>query len=145
MDGAGEALEQWRWLVPETAEPVLLTTLGDLFLRTPDGAIYFLSTANGTFDRVAPSYAPWKQELRSQRRVSEWFCPAFVAELHAVGRTVGPGEVYSPTIPEVLGGAVTPANYSATPWIAHFHFLGQVHRQVKDLPVGTPTTRISFE
>jgi hypothetical protein len=81
MDGAGEALEQWRWLVPETAEPVLLTTLGDLFLRTPDGAIYFLSTANGTFDRVAPSYAAWKQELRSQRRVSEWFCPAFVAEL----------------------------------------------------------------
>jgi hypothetical protein len=54
-----------------------------------------------------------------------------------------PGTVYSPIVPEVLGGAVTVSNYTPSPWLAHFHVLGQVHRLVKHLPIGTPITRIT--
>jgi hypothetical protein len=142
-DAASEALEEWRWLVPATAQPMLLTVLGDLFLQTSDGAIHFLDTASGTLVNVASSYEAWKRELQSHERIHHWFMPAFVAELLSAGITLGVGEIYSPIVPEVLGGALTVSNYTPSPWLAHFHMLGQVHRQVKHLPVGTPITRIT--
>jgi hypothetical protein len=132
-----EALAEWRWLVPPTSRPVLLTALGDLFLQAGDGSIEFLDTAAGALTRVGASYTAWKVEL-STDRPEWWFMPGFVAELVASGATLKAGEVYSPIIPEVLGGKRTVTNYSASPWTAHLHVLGSVHRQVKDLPEGTP-------
>jgi hypothetical protein len=135
------ALEEWRWLVPLTSRPILLTVFGDLFLQAEDGSIEFLDTNAGTLTNAAVSYESWKVELESPDRVRQWFSPGFMAELVTNGVSLKPGEVYSPTIPEVLGGKATAENYTPSHWLAHLHVLGSIHRQVKDLPAGTPITR----
>jgi hypothetical protein len=139
-----EALAEWRWLVPPTSRPVLMTALGDLFLQADDGSIEFLDTAAGTLTHVGASYTAWKVGL-SPEWLGRWFMPEFVAELVASGTTLKAGEVYSPIIPEVLGGKRAVTNYSASPWTAHLHVLGSVHRQVKDLPAGTPVTAVHVD
>jgi hypothetical protein len=94
---------------------------------------------------VAVSYEAWKRELESPERIDEWFLSGFVAELLDAGGTLGPGEVYSPTIPEIIGGKRSVENCTPSHWLVHLHVLGQIHRQVKDLPEGTTITRIRVD
>ncbi len=42
-----DLLAEWRWLVPETMVPVVVSALGDLFLRDNDNSIYWLDTGSG--------------------------------------------------------------------------------------------------
>jgi hypothetical protein len=132
-------------LVPFTSRPVLVTVFGDLFLQAEDGSIEFLDTNAGTLTYAARSYESWRIELKSPDRVRQWFSPSFVAELVTSGAPLKPGEVYSPTIPEVLGGSADAENYTPSHWLAHLHVLGQIHRQIKDLPAGTPITRLQVD
>jgi hypothetical protein len=139
------ATEAWRWRMPATAEPLLITALGDVFVRLPDGRIHFLDTESGELVSVANSVAAWQQMLQDPKRVQHWFRPDFVAQLERAHSTLKSPHVYSPTIPLVLGGKLTVTNYTPSRWDAHLHVLGQIHQQVKDLPLGTPITKIHVE
>ena len=48
-------LEEWRWLVPETMSPVVVSALGDLFLVDADDSVHWLDTGAGKLTRVADS------------------------------------------------------------------------------------------
>lgn len=130
------AIDNWRWLLPTPPSPLLITMLGDLFLDIRD-EIFFLDTTRGTISAVAPSRNDWKRQLYDPVRVSEWFNPDLVLKLVAAVAGLESGEVYSPIIPPVLGGAMAPDNYMPTQWRMHLHVLGQVHRQIQGLPPGT--------
>ena len=72
--GEGDALEDWRWLVGKNCHALLLTAMGDLFIRRPPRllrreAIFFLDTMSGRIERVAASYA-----LSSLRRTPSAGC-----------------------------------------------------------------------
>ena len=138
------ATSAWRWLVPESAAPLLITALGDVFI-TLDTSVSFLDTEEGTLEPVARDRQRWKQKLRDPDSVAEWFKPGFVAALKDAGLTLSAGEVYSPLVPPVIGGSYNPNNYITSQWRAHLHFLGQVHDQVKDMPPGTRIDRLVFE
>jgi hypothetical protein len=140
-----QATEAWRWLVPATAEPLLMTALGDVFVRLNDGTIMFLDTESGEFMRVAPTMEEWQNLLRRPEYVERWFRPKFVAKLQEQHQPLQSPYVYSPTIPLILNGERTPQNYTPSRWDAHLHVMGQIHRQVKDLPAGTPITKIHVE
>jgi hypothetical protein len=138
-----EALSTWRWIVPAFAGPLLITALGDLFLVT-DG-VSFLDTERGTLELVATDRYAWKRELEDTDRVWDWFKPDRVQELREAGLILQSGEVYSPLVPAILGGSPKPENYTTAEWRGHMNFLGQVHAQVRDLPLGTRIERINFE
>ena len=139
------ALKAWFRLVPDTFTAVFLTALGDLFLESEEGAIHFLDTGAGTLTPVAISREDWKDQMQVPERLAYWFQPAFVSELLGAGYSLSAGELFSPTIPFILGGKQTTANFTPSHWLAHLHVLGQVHRQVKGLPEGTPVTNINIE
>jgi hypothetical protein len=142
---APQALASWTWLLPDSSEPVLLTALGDLFVTNTEGDISFLDTATGTVDLVAHTLDEWKHLLQRSERIDYWFQPTFVAALFESGYTLAPEEVFSPTHPPVLGGKQVVENYSPSHWLAHYHVMGQIHRQVKDLPPGTKITKFQVE
>lgn len=48
-------LDDWRWLVPESMSPVLLSALGDLFLVDQDNTVHWLDAGSGTLTQVADS------------------------------------------------------------------------------------------
>lgn len=137
------AISAWRWLLKGEFSPLLLTVLGDLFLELK-GDVFFLDTAAGELTRVARSREEWKRKLQDQTCIAAWFRPDLVAELRAGLDILKPGEVYSPIVPPVLGGAITKANFISSQWRMHLHFLGQVHEQVHDLPAGTRIDKVTI-
>jgi hypothetical protein len=56
-EAAAASLTRWRWLVPETHAPFLITIFGDWFLEAADGTVHFLDTIRGELVAVAPSRA----------------------------------------------------------------------------------------
>jgi hypothetical protein len=138
------AIAAWRWCVGASALwPILINAFGDVFVYDVAG-VYLLDTRVGAFTRVARTREEWKDSLTSAKQVAEWFYPEFVQHLMSAGRRLGSGEVYSPTIPEILGGGRTAENYTPSPWRSHLHILGQVHEQVRSLAPGATIESIEI-
>jgi hypothetical protein len=138
----GDLLEDWRWLVGSTPRPILIAALGDAFLQESDGSIWWLDVGTGKFHKVAESGDEFKQVMAAN--VNDWFVPQLVGDLLASGATLGPNECFSFKKPPVLGGEYNPENMEPTNLCVHFSILGQIHRQVRDLPDGTPVNSIKI-
>jgi hypothetical protein len=132
-----DLMEEWLWLAPKDAEPMLPTACGDLFLRCFDGSIAFLDTYVGSCGTVAPGYAQWKGMLDDPERFENWFRADLIGELLEAGLVREPGQCFSPLVPQVVSGSWAPSNFHACDLLLHLSVLGQIHRQVKDLPAGT--------
>lgn len=142
---AADLMAEWLWLAPRDAELMLPTACGDLFLRLPDGRVALLDTYFGTCDTVAPSYEGWKAMLDDAARMDEWFKIVLAVDLSETGITRGPGQCFSPFVPQAIGGSWEPSNFHACDLRVHLSMLGQIHRQVKDLPPGTKISGFSIE
>jgi hypothetical protein len=138
--GATDVVEEWLWLVSKDAEPMLPTACGDLFLRLPDGSIAFLDTYVGSCDAVALSYGKWKVMLNEQEKLEAWFRGGLIGDLLESGLKRDPGQCFSPLVPQVVNGSWEPSNFHVCDLLVHLSTLGQIHRQVKDLPPGTNIT-----
>jgi hypothetical protein len=80
-----EVMEAWRWVVPRTARPLLITVLGDVFLEAASGEVQFLDTESGKLETVANSRETWFLMLTDANNVERWFQPTFVNELKTRG------------------------------------------------------------
>jgi hypothetical protein len=134
----GALLADWRWLVDTTYAPVVITALGDLFLRGGDGSIHWLDTVAGRLTKVADDAEEFKSLMVRPEHLDEWFLPQLVGDLKTSGVNLGAGQCYSYKIPPVLSGRIEPSNVEPADLLVHFSLMGQIHRQVKDLPGGTP-------
>lgn len=138
-------LSAWRWLADERFQPVVITALGDLFLRHDDGRIFWLEAAWGRLTEVATSAEEFKRLMVQPENANEWFVPELVGYLLTSGMKLGSGQCFGYKVPSVLGGEVDLDNFEPTDVQVHFGILGQIHRQVKDLPPGTPIREIKIE
>ena len=134
---APDLMKNWLWLVPAGAEPMLPTACGDVFLRLADGGIALLDTYAGACDVVAPDYDQWKAMLGDTQRMDEWFKIGLVADLLDAGLKRQPGDCFSPFVPQIVNGSWERSNFHTCSLLVHLASLGQIHRQVKDLPPGT--------
>jgi Domain of unknown function (DUF1851) len=139
-----DLLSDWRWLIGEEYQPVVISTLGDLFLRQDDGRIFWLKTGWGQLTEVAVNGEEFKKLMVQPNNAAEWFMPNLVGDLLSSGKRLGPGQCFSYQVPPVLGGEIGPQNFQPTSLSVHFSILGQIHEQVKDLPEGTPIGEIKI-
>lgn len=137
-------LQDWSWLVPETMTPVVVSALGDLFLRDVDQAIFWLDTGAGKLTRVADSPEHFKQLMVQAEYANQWFVPQLIGDLIESGQVLKAGQCYSYDIPPGLGGEFSVDNIRPTDIRVHFSMFGQLFRQTKDLPDGTPIHDIQF-
>jgi hypothetical protein len=140
-----ELLSEWRWLADESFQPVVISALGDLFLRRTDGPIFWLDAGWGRLTEVAASAEEFKQLMVQPENSNEWFVPELIGDILSSGKRLGPGECFGYKVPPVMGGEVEPDNFEPTDLQVHFSILGQIHRQVKNLPPGTPIGKIKIE
>ncbi len=139
-------LTEWRWLVDESFHPVVISALGDLFLRhDDDGSIFWLDAGWGRLTRVARSADEFKQIMVQPDNAAVWFVPQLVGDILTQGKLLKPGQCFGYKVPPVLGGETEPGNLEPTDLDVHFGILGQIHRQVKDLPSGTPIGEIKIQ
>jgi hypothetical protein len=127
-------LGDWRWLCPNQVTLVARNAFGDLFLRERAGEVYRLEVAVGKLAKVADSEAQF-HKLAAVKR-DEWFAEG--DELAAAARGLKPNatQCISFSVPVVFREGGTPD----TPYIAdlydHVSFLGDLNRQISELPDG---------
>jgi hypothetical protein len=138
-------VEDWRWLIGPTRQPILVTALGDVFLQDAhDGTVSFLDAAAGELSAIADDVDSFRQLLQDQTFVRDYFAVEAIADLRANGLAPSRGQVYSWTHPPVLGGEYEFANAEVSDIEIHFAITGQIHEQVSALPPGTPVDSIKF-
>jgi hypothetical protein len=132
-------LEEWRWLIGNGAFSLwCVTALGNMFLRGEEGHIYFLNSTDGTFERVADSEEQLKKKLNDRANRRRWLMPSTIELLHREKVFLQAGQCYSWKTPLHLGGDAGTGNVEVADILVHVSVLGQLHRQTRHLPRGTP-------
>ena len=143
--GAANLLRDWRWLLGEPMQLMIVSALGDMFLADAEGRVHWLDTGAGQLQQVAESTEEFKRLMQQRENADQWFIPQLVGDLMTSGVHLAPGQCYSYKKPPILGGKIEPENFEPTDLSVHFSILGQIHRQVKDLPPGTKISNIKIE
>ncbi len=143
--GAEDLLRDWRWLVGDSMQLLLVSSLGDMFLADADGRVFWLDTGAGQLQQVAETAKDFKALMQQPENADQWFIPQLVGDLMVSGVRLAPGQCYSYKKPPILGGEIQPGNFEPCDLSVHFSILGQIHRQVKNLPPGTKITDIKIE
>lgn len=76
-------LSEWRWLADESFQPVVISALGELFLRHDDGRIFWLSAGWGQLTEVAASAEEFKRLMVQPENANEWFVPQLVGDIRS--------------------------------------------------------------
>jgi hypothetical protein len=138
-----QLLHDWRWLIGSSKQPVLLSAIGDAFVRDlDDGSIHLLDTAAGACAPVAPDDDTFRLRLKDARWVTDHLAVEVIADFLANGLKLEEGQIFSWKRPPVLGGEYELSNVEITDIAVHFSTTGQIHRQVRDLPLGAPITEV---
>ncbi len=139
-------LDDWDWLLQQQYELWLVTKFGDAFLKKRDeGSIHWLDTVDGSVAFVAADEAAFEKECGVAENFDKWFMPEVVKGQELLGMTPGKDQCLSFVHPPVLGGQLDPDNIEVCDIAVHFSIMGQIHRQVKDLPEGTKIDSIRIK
>ncbi|MBT1702291.1 T6SS immunity protein Tdi1 domain-containing protein [Chryseosolibacter indicus] len=137
-------LHDWTWLIGTDKILVLVSSIGDMFLRDGTDKVYWLNSGDGTLTQVAESVDDFKTKLQDPKVVQDWFLVGLISSLKEEGHKLQSAQVYSYKKLIVLGGDYSTDNFEPTDIEVHFSFAGQIHQQVKDLPPGTKIKAIKF-
>lgn len=135
-------LNDWRWLIGNDVNLVLVSALGDLFLKDRDGHILWLDTGSARLTRIAESADEFKQLMQQTEHADEWFTPQLIGDLIEGGTRLAPGQCYSYKVPPMLSGKFELDNFEPTDLLVHCSTCGQIGRQIQNLPEGTKIHRI---
>lgn len=130
-------LESWDWLIGNDKKPILVSSIGDLFLVDNDGKYHWLNVGAGIIEKVAENETEFKEKLNNTEISEEWFLIELVAELKRNGLELTERKLYGYKTLPILGGKYEPENFELTDIEVHFELSGKIHKQIKDLPNGT--------
>ena len=69
-----QLLDDWRWLLPDEVELVIITKSGDAFVRRRrDGVILWLNVVEGAVEQVAATLDEFQAAITDQQNVQAWF------------------------------------------------------------------------
>ena len=130
-------LKDWRWLCPKQLSLVARNAFGDLFLQNDAGRILWLEVATGRISEVADSQKSFRTYAETEEMRQRWFATNDETQAASRGLVPGPEQCIGFSIPLVFAESGYPEN----PYVADFYdyisFLGDVHRQIAELPAGT--------
>jgi hypothetical protein len=138
-------LTDWRWLAGENVQVVVVSAIGDLFLKDVGGHILWLEVGAARITKVAESSDEFKRLMQQTEHAEEWFVPQLIGDLITRGKRLAPGQCYSYKVPPMLGGKMELGNFEPTDLLVHCSMFGQIGRQIRDLPEGTKIKIVTNE
>jgi hypothetical protein len=139
-------LEDWQWLLGGRSYAVFrATAMGDLILKDPARGFHLLDMIDGNVRPLADTEEELWAMLADRHTRKTVLATFVVRGLREAGVTLGPGQCYSPDHPPVLGGELSNDNLRPCDLRVHASIMGQIHRQVRDLPPGTRISEVRFE
>jgi len=134
---ANRLLEQWRWLCAEPVTLIARNGFGDLFLRTVEGKVLRLDVGDGTLAEVAESELSFKDSVKHSAKRERWFAEQQLEAFAARGLKPNNLQCIGFKTPVVFAESANVPNnaYVADPY-EQVSFLGDLHRQIADVPNG---------
>ena len=136
-------LEEWRWLCPQTVALIARSAFGDLYLRDELGKILKLDVAIGQIKEVAESEAEFRRLAATKEKREEWFAESDGLAASRQGLKPGAGQCVGFKTPVVFAESGTPNNAYVADLYEYLSFLGELHRQISQLPEGSKV-RLEF-
>src|SRR4051812_31929072 len=90
-----DLLTEWRWLLGDTHQIVLISALGDLFLADAAGHIHWLDAGAGRLTEIAGSLDEFQQLRQQPANAAEWFVPQLIGDLIQSGARLARGQCFS--------------------------------------------------
>ena len=140
-----ELLEDWAWLLRRTFTLIALNNFGDMFLRDEGGEVHFLELAAGQVTTIAGSMEEFHRLSTDKNNQARWFLLGLLTELERAGITITKGQCFGFKKPPVLGGKIELSNIEITQLSVYTSLMGQIHQQVRNLPLGTKIKEIKIE
>jgi hypothetical protein len=134
-------LGEWRWPCPQPMALVARSAFGDLFLRAEAGIIFKLEIAIGQLKQIAKSETDFRNLARTKEQREAWFAERDELAAAAGGLKPGPEQCIAFKIPILFAEGSAPNNAYVGSLYEQVAFLGDLHRQVKELPDGS---RVQF-
>lgn len=131
-------LTDWEWAMECLMLPVLITAMGDVFAQADSGEVSFVDVVGGNILPVCDSTEAFEEALDDDEFIGDFFYPDRVRELRESGLIASGRQVFSHRLPLVLGGDDAVENFELTDAVIHVSIHGQIHRQLIDVPEGTP-------
>ena len=129
-------LKHWRWLCPQSLSLVARNAFGDLFLQDDAGTILWLDVATGRLTKIAESNESFRVLAAREEMQQQWFAVNDEAQAASRGLIPGPEQCIGFAIPLVFAESGNPENPYVADLPEHLSFLGDVHRQISELPEG---------
>jgi hypothetical protein len=130
-------LNEWRWLCPQSLALVARSAFGDLFLRDGAGKIFKLDIAIGQLNEIARSESEFRNLANTKEKREQWFAES--DELAAIERGLEPNQDQCVAFktPIIFAEAGTPNNAYVGSLYEQVSFLGDLNRQISQLPDGS--------
>ncbi len=129
-------LSDWRWLCPEPVKLVARTAFGDLFLANANGNVLWLDVAGGKLTKVARSMSQFRDLLRDSKNRETWLAEKDVKDFAMRGLEPNETQCIGFATPLVFAEAGDPDNAYVADIYDHVSFLGDLHKQISQLPNG---------
>ncbi|MFZ2989907.1 DUF1851 domain-containing protein [Ideonella sp.] len=131
-------LSEWADVLPQEFTVWIVNRLGDLIVVYPDGSVNLLDPGAGSLERLADSQEDFVRAIDEGDNASQWLAIPLVDACVASGMSLGADQCYGFKVPPMLGGTYEASNLEPTSLAVHYSLLGEIHRQTKNLPDGTP-------
>lgn len=136
--------EDWTWLLGTNKKVILVTAIGDMFLTSDNGNIFWLDVGQGKLEMVANDKREFEERLTDIEQINEWFMIDLTTQLRLSDKKLKDGQIYSYKKLPIIGGKYSVDNFEPTDIEVHFSISGQIHNQIKDLPDGTKINEVKF-
>src|SRR5580692_9094749 len=130
-------LKEWRWLCPRAVELIARNAFGDLYLRDESGKISKLDIAIGQMKEVAESEAEFRKLAATKEKREEWFAESDELAASRQGLKPGANQCIGFKTPLVFAESGTPNNGYVADLYEYVSFLGELHRQISQVPDGS--------
>jgi hypothetical protein len=137
-------LKEWRWLCPQKVALVARNAFGDLYLRDESGKIMRLDVAVGQIKQVAESEIRFRELASTKEKREEWFAESDELAAARQGLNPGPNQCVGFKTPVVFAESGSPNNAYVADLYEYVSFLGEIHRQISQLPEGSKV-RLEFK
>lgn len=138
-------LEDWTWYFDSRMELVLVTALGDLFLKNQKGEVFFFSPSTSELKEIAESHEEFRQKFKDGENINIWFLPKLIDTLKESLGKLPKANNYGFIIPPFLNGQYEIKNFKIYPLKEYLYNMSFIYKQVKDLPEGTIIGDVSIE
>jgi hypothetical protein len=124
-------LEAWRWLVPKTETPLLVSAMGDWVFGRPDATMAKLDILEGRYVTIAKSSNEFNSLKRSEQWLDQHFSASWVIIARGNGLVPTPNQCLGWKIAPIIGGEFSVSNLALFDMALYQSLQGQMHRQLQ--------------